>query len=48
MRGLGEFPALFFFPEALINAPAVPEPSTWLLLGSGLVALVFARRKLAA
>jgi hypothetical protein len=25
----------------------VPEPSTWLLLGSGLVALAFARRKLA-
>ena len=30
-----------------VPGPAVPEPSTWLLLGSGLVALVL-RRKLAA
>jgi len=33
--------------EMFVSA-AVPEASTWLLLGSGLLALAFARRKLAA
>lgn len=29
------------------SIPPIPEPSTWLLLGSGIVALAYARRKLA-
>ncbi len=30
------------------SAVQTPEPLTWLLLGTGLVALAFARKKLAA
>ena len=48
--GIGTYVADFGFTHADFGPSVIqnPEPSTWLLLGSGLVALAFARKKLAA
>jgi hypothetical protein len=41
-------PACYFWNSSVLTfAPTVPEPSTWLLLTSGLMAILLSRRRLA-